>query len=372
MLSNHYARTAALYNRSMKQYEIAVAGGGIIGLSIALALKQRGMDVALIDEPRAGMASLAAAGMLAADDPENPQELHALALRSIALYPHFLDEIERLSGQRVVWETNTTLQKHIHAPIADRVSAHRFTRTVPALSALEDFVLLQEHSLDPRKLHAAAQRATDAAGVNRITSSLRATDEHPRAVTLTLPDGEKIESQKFIDCTGSWMRSVPHAVTPRKGQMMRVRLDGLLHTERFGNVVLRTPEIYIVPRLDGSAIIGATVEDAGFDLSTQDDALDRLQQTAAELVPAIAHAPRMEHWAGLRPGTRDNLPVIGALTERHFVAGGHFRNGIMLAPATAEAMADLLSGSTPRVDLSAFQPLRFAAAEPHPVFAQPS
>ncbi|MBS1814030.1 MAG: FAD-dependent oxidoreductase [Acidobacteria bacterium] len=356
----------------MKQYEVAVGGGGIIGLSVALALKQRGMDVVLIDEPRAGMASLAAAGMLAADDPENPPELHALSLHSVALYPEYLDHLEMLGGQRVVWETSATLQKHVHAPIADRVSAHRFTRSVPALSALEDFVLLQEHSLDPRKLHAAAQSAVDAAGVKRIAASVRATDELPHGITITLSNGDKIEVQRYVDCTGAWMRSVPQAVTPRKGQMMRVRLGDMLHTERFGNVVLRTPEIYVVPRLDGSAIIGATVEDIGFDLSTHEDALERVQQTAAELVPAIAHAPRIEQWAGLRPGTRDDLPLIGALTERHFVAGGHFRNGILLAPATAEAVADLIFGNAPQVDLSAFQPLRFGLGEPHPVFAQPS
>lgn len=357
----------------MKQDRIAIAGGGIIGLSIALELKRRGLDTVIFDEPRAGMASTAAAGMLAAEDPENPSELHALSRRSIELYTGYLKHIEDLSGQHIVFETSTTLQKDIHAPIADRVSAHRFTRTMPALARLEDFVLLREHSVDPRRLFAALKQAVEKAGIQVVPLSLVATDENATGITLSLSDGSRIQSDKFIDCTGAWMRSLPNAIVPRKGQMLRVQIEGApLYSARFGNIVIRTQEIYIVPRLDGSAVIGATVEDAGFDITPDTSSVNNLLRKASELVPVLAKIQIVETWAGLRPATRDGFPLIGAVTNKHLVAGGHFRNGILLAPATAEAIADLLQDHAPRVPLTAFQPLRDSTQDLHAVFAQPS
>lgn len=356
----------------MKHCEIAIAGGGIIGRSIALELKRRGLSVVIFDEPRVGMASTAAAGMLAVEDPENPSEIRSFSRRSMELYPEYLKHIEELSGQHVAFETSATLQKDVHAPIADRVSAHRFTRTVPAFSNLEDFVLLRENSLDPRKLFAALQQAVDKAGIQVVPASVIASDESVTNITLSLSDKSRIQTERFIDCTGAWMRSLPNLM-PRKGQMLRIKLtDAPLHSERFGNIVIRTPEMYIVPRLNGEAVIGATVEDAGFDTATDESSLEKFLQKAAALIPALANAQRVETWAGLRPATRDGLPAIGALTTRHYVAGGHFRNGILLAPATAEAIADLLQSRTPHTSLDLFQPSRLATAELNAVFAQPS
>src|SRR5262249_27186787 len=149
-------------------------------------------------------------------------------------------------------------------------------------------------------------------------------------------------------------------VIPRKGQMVAVQLPRSLPL----HVVLRTPDIYIVPRttsdMGTSAVIGATVEDAGFDKTVIPEDIARLRSLAADLLPTIADAPQLEAWAGLRPATADNLPVLGAVPgyTNRFFATGHHRNGILLAPGTARVMAQLLSGESLSVDLSPFSPVR--------------
>jgi glycine oxidase len=130
------------------------------------------------------------------------------------------------------------------------------------------------------------------------------------------------------------------------------------------HVVVRTPEVYIVPRTtDASgirAVIGATVEDDGFDKTVRPADIARLRTQAANLFPPIADAPEVETWAGLRPSTPDNLPLLGHIPgqENQFLATGHYRNGILLAPATAHVMAQLILGEQPSVDLAPFSPLR--------------
>ncbi|HVG26006.1 MAG TPA: FAD-dependent oxidoreductase, partial [Acidobacteriaceae bacterium] len=151
----------------------------------------------------------------------------------------------------------------------------------------------------------------------------------------------------------------------RTGQMLRVALPPVLPLPQ----VHRSAALYVGPRTQGpqagSAVIGATDEDAGFDLSTSQHDLDRLRSLAAELVPALASTtlcPQLEAWAGLRPSTADQLPVLGRLpgTDRQWIASGHYRNGILLAPATAAALADALQSRTFPVDLTPFRPDRFA------------
>jgi glycine oxidase len=145
--------------------------------------------------------------------------------------------------------------------------------------------------------------------------------------------------------------------------MLRVQTPAALHLRE----VHRAAGIYIVPRTAGpqagSSLIGATDEEAGFDTTVHSDDLATLRARAAKLLPEFASeaaSPQLEAWAGLRPGTRDGLPLLGALTpsRREWVATGHYRNGILLAPATACIIADLLTGQQPAVELSAFDPNR--------------
>jgi len=150
-------------------------------------------------------------------------------------------------------------------------------------------------------------------------------------------------------------------VGPRKGQMVMIEEPGppRLHA------VLRTPEIYLVPRGDGRIVIGATVEDAGFDKQVDKAAIAALLDMAAELWPPVRDARVVESWAGLRPGTTDELPVIDAFGERCWVAAGHFRDGIMLAPGTAKVLREMILDEPPSVELAGFRCGRFTVSAVH-------
>jgi len=125
--------------------------------------------------------------------------------------------------------------------------------------------------------------------------------------------------------------------------------------------VVRAPEAYLVPRSDGRIIIGATVEEAGFDKRTDADTIRRLHDGAINLIPELGSARMLEAWAGLRPGSPDNLPILGATsTPGYYVATGHFRDGILLAPITAQVMAQVACGEKPDFDIAPFSPARFA------------
>jgi glycine/D-amino acid oxidase-like deaminating enzyme len=125
--------------------------------------------------------------------------------------------------------------------------------------------------------------------------------------------------------------------------------------------VIRSPEIYLIPRSDGRMLTGATVEEAGFDKRTVPETIQQLHHSAVNLAPALKEAKVLEAWAGLRPGTPDNLPILGGTeTPGYFVATGHFRDGILLAPVTARVMAQLMAKETPDHDLSEFSLERFA------------
>jgi glycine oxidase len=317
--------------------DVLIAGAGIIGLSLALELHTRGARVLILERDTALVhASTAAAGMLAVHDPHNPPALLPLSQLSVQLYPFYLERIERLSGAVVPFHTDNTLQYR----------AGFITR-------------LAEHSLDPRQLATALLAAVRAAGIE-----LRERCEfHPAGATPAT----------VVYATGAWPPGeLSHGhilpVRPRKGQILRVQLPPALHGLR---EVHRSDAIYIVPRTlgpqAGSALIGATIEDAGFDTSTHPRDLTHLRALAAGLLPGLAaenEAPQLDAWAGLRPHTPDRLPLIGPLVpgSRHFLATGHYRNGILLAPATAVLLADLIQGKSPALDLTAFSPARFFAS----------
>ncbi len=303
--------------------EIIVVGAGIIGLSIALELRLWGADVIVIERDKAlAHASTAAAGMLAAHDPYNPPPLQQLSEFSLSVYDEFLDIIQSLSGRPIPYQTTETIQYE------------GSSRNV-----------LTEHSLDPRQLAPALLQAVKASGVE-----LRENSCVPEAT-----------DRQIVHTTGAWGERF--CVRPRKGQMLRVHLP----PDQQLTQVHRAEYIYVVPRTQGpqanTALIGATVEDAGFDLSIWTEDLLELRHAAAELTSELdflRNTTVVESWAGLRPSTPDNLPIIGRLNERELVATGHFRNGILLAPATAKVMADLVQNRQPAVDLEPYDPDRFA------------
>lgn len=336
--------------------DVVVVGAGLIGLSLALELNDRGANVTVLDRWRSLTgASIAAAGMLAAEDPFNPPELLPLSRLSIERYPGFLRRIEALSGMEVPFQTKSTLQS-----MADGSTIH-----------------MAERSIDPRQLAAALRAAVTSTSIELIEETqIASVDDCGRETNIYLESGVTITARSVVFAAGAWTTEAmmtfgdePVRVAPRKGQMLRVRVPSGLALDE----VHRNEHVYIVPRTHGpqagTTLIGATVENAGFDTTMYEEALNVLRARAAELIPALGStvdAPMVESWAGLRPAAPDLLPALGACAEGrsregHFVASGHYRNGILLAPATAAVISDLLEGKAPSVDLAAFSPLRFSA-----------
>lgn len=322
--------------------DIVIAGAGLIGLTLALELHSRGASVAVLDTARATEgASTAAAGMLAAEDPHNPPQLHDLSAWSLSLYDRFLQRLQELSGTAIPYQTNTTIQ---------------YTNAATAIR-------LAERSIDPRQLSAAVLQAVRNSGIPLFEDCghIQITEEASN-VELRPQHGPCLFAEQMVHASGAWFAGRP-TIVPRKGQMLRVRMPPGVTIEE----VHRSAEIYAVPRLHGpqagTVVIGATDEDAGFDLHVSQQALDNLRAHAAALLPELSsaqEAPQVGSWAGLRPTTADRLPAIGRLPghTRQWLAGGHYRNGILLAPATAVAVSDMLENKPPAVNMHPFNPAR--------------
>jgi glycine/D-amino acid oxidase-like deaminating enzyme len=218
-----------------------------------------------------------------------------------------------------------------------------------------------EASVDPRALTAAALQAAKHRGIE-VASGAPVVEVQ---VAEGRASGVKTAKTHFpsavvVNCAGAWAGQIAGAPSfptrPVKGQMLSViapRRDFLHH-------VVRGLGAYLVPRSDGRILVGATQEEAGFDKRTDAKTIQRLHQAAANLAPELGQARRLEAWAGLRPGTPDNLPILGATSlPGYFVAAGHFRDGILLTPITALLMTKLVRGAKPEFDISAFSAARF-------------
>ncbi|SNT40111.1 glycine oxidase [Granulicella rosea] len=345
----------------MQHPDIVIAGAGIVGLSLALELQQRGLRVTVLDAGQAlAQASTAAAGMLAVDDPHNPILLKPLSRLSASLYPAYLDRIAELSGQRVDFQTTSTLQAVPEEIDYFEPDAQLIRELVPQLvPGSHRFALLDERSVDPRQLAPALLAAVREAGVTLLEGTpLARIASTGDGVRVETGDGQSLHAGYLVDCMGAW---TPAPVAPRKGQLFSVTLPPSLALE----TVVRTQDIYIVPRTQGAnagrAVIGATVEFAGFDKTVKPAAILALNARAVALLPQLAEAHLEEAWSGLRPATEDELPILGAIAAqpRYVLANGLYRNGILLAPGTARVIAQLLMQETPEVDLAAFSPARF-------------
>ena len=377
----------------MKTWDVVVIGGGIIGLSLSIALRKRGANVLVVERGEPGReASHAAGGMLVDCPIETPAALQAMATASAKMYPEFAHELEVESGTKVDLRDHGTILllsgEHI------RHSQLRQAPLVPAeLSELEPAMVsltldqepilrergrdpqkialalsvshptafyLKERSVDPRTLTAAAHKTAKNRGVDFSSGD--------PVIAVNLSDGQVIGvtttktsflADKVVNCAGAWSGQIgPQAfpTRPVKGQMLCLAMqprDLLKH-------VIRTPQVYLIPRSDGRLLVGATVEEAGFDKRVDPTTIQRLHKDALALVPQLADARILEDWAGLRPGTPDAMPILGATpTPGYYVATGHFRDGILLAPITAAVMADVIAGIRPAYDLSPFSPTRF-------------
>lgn len=349
----------------MQDRRAVIAGGGIIGLATALDLADAGWHVTVFDQREAmSEASRAAAGMLAANDPEHPAELRALAHLSLSLYPGFLARIEALSGRKIPLRTSrTALGTHRRLPGVSPLTPGDLRALAPQIDPGDlEFFLVEESSFDAWDLAEALPAAVRAAGVHiqEHTPVLRARGEKS-AVRVETPQGS-LSASIFLNAAGAWASALDASlpVFPRKGHMLTVELPGDVQTQ----CVLRTDAIYIVPRGLNRYTIGSTVEDAGFDRTVDPDRIQGLLYKAVSLWPPLREARVAESWIGFRPGSEDGLPILDATAENCWVATGHFRNGILLGPATGRVLSQWMSGSAPEIDLAPFRASRFAPA-PH-------
>jgi glycine oxidase len=360
----------------VKTWDVIIIGGGIIGLSLAIALRKRGATVLVVERGEPGReASHAAGGMLVDSIFETPAVLQSLATASARMYPEFTHEIELESGMKVDLRDQGTVL-FLSPEHAEQHAEFAASHPLPnPLAELEPAIAgqcfpalyLKERSVDPRALSAAAWKAAKHRGVDFSSG-----DE---VTAVTLSDGHATGVQtvktafraaKVVNCAGAWSGQIQvrsGGVSPRafptrpvKGQMLCL----IMPSRTLLKHVVRSPEVYLIPRSDGRLLVGATVEEAGFDKRTDIPTIQRLHRAATALVPELRNAKILEDWAGLRPGTPDALPILGeTATPGYYVATGHFRDGILLAPITAEVMTAVIEGRKPEYDLTAFSPNRF-------------
>jgi glycine oxidase len=350
---------------------VAVIGAGVIGLGIAWRLAAQGASVQVFDKGAAGAgASHAAAGMLAACSEAEPGEeaLVALGRESQARWPAFAANLQQASGIDVELRTEGTLVVALTADDQARlnhhlvfqhqlglplhwISAAETRRREPHLAGkLAGAVLSPEdHQVDNRKLAAALRVAAETAGA--VISEHRpvgAISSHAGRVDgAVLADGSQVAADVVVLAAGAWSRGIEGVapelrppVRPIKGQMLALRMDPaaplLSH-------VVWAPGAYLVPRRDGRLIVGATVEEKGYDTTLTAGGVLTLLEAAWRVVPAVEELPIDEMWVGHRPGSRDDAPILGSgPIDGLIYATGHHRNGILLAPVTADAIARLV------------------------------
>jgi glycine oxidase len=373
--------------------DVAVIGGGVIGLAVAWRARARGLGVTVLDRREYGSgASSVAAGMLApvTEAEAGERALLALGMESARRWPAFAAELHDVTGIDVGYRACGTLvvaRDRDQAEALDRelelrerlgLSTARLLpsearRREPALAPSVRLALdvPDDHAVDPRLVAAALVLAARQAGaVLHAGAGVRGVVcDGERVTGVALEDGSVVQAGQVVVAAGAWsalLAGVPASaqvpVRPVKGQTLRL-LDpggpGLLGR------VLRFEDGYIVPRGDGRYVLGATVEERGFDTAMTAGAAYELLRDASEIVPGILELEIEELVAGLRPGTPDNGPILGAAQGVTGLvwATGHYRNGILLTPVTADLIAAELAGEPPD---HVFGPGRFASPAPGP------
>ena len=345
---------------------ITVVGAGVVGCAVAYELASRGAHVQLIDPRGPGRgATGASAGILAPLIEGHSQALLRLGTCSVALWDDFVRRIQRESGQTIEYDRNGTLQVALDDAQAVELSdlARRLQSAGVIHSLLDgrDVAKLEPGVTDratmgllvpahgyvgPAPLVEALVRAATARGVSMLQDRLTSVD--------------RIQADAVVIAAGSWsaelVKTPQPFVKPIRGQLLSLWLD-----RRPASRVIWGTDCYVVPWTDGTTLVGATVEDVGFDERTTTSGLRGLLNAAVDLMPGLEHAHFRDARAGLRPKTADELPAIGrSSTMPHvFYAVGHYRNGVLLAPLTAALIADLVLDGRERPELADVRPDRF-------------
>lgn len=369
--------------------DVVVIGGGVIGLAVAWRVAQRGRSVCVLERGAlGGGTSHVAAGMLAPVTEADPGELALLdlGLRSARAWPHFAAELAEAAGTETMLrrcgalvvartqdeaqalERELALRDELGLDV-ERLRPSEARRLEPALAPTVRLALHVpgDHAADPRVLVLALAEAARQAGAVLRTGTVveRLLIEGDRVRGVSLAGGERVDADQVVLAAGVWsaqLDGLPQdarvPLRPVKGQIMRLRdPEGRGLLER----IVRFEGGYLVPRGDGRYVLGATTEERGFDTTVTAGALHELLRDAGELVPGVYELVVEESSAGLRPATPDNAPVLGpcgSVGGLHW-ATGHHRSGILLAPVTADIVADGIDGAGAPV---AFAPGRFARA----------
>jgi glycine oxidase len=370
----------------VRAQDVIIVGGGIIGGAIALSLAQSKLRVAILERQLPGReASWAAAGMLSpAPDSPGAIPLVPFGRASLGLYPQFIAEVEELSGRRTGFRNHGAIELLFSADaeraLSTLIALHHGlglpTEPLPLDEArgLEPAIgrearaaalFAYESSVEPRALTAAVLAAAQAAGAELFPAAPAArllTEGH--RVTGVATNAETFAAGNVVLAAGAFSGALegvapPVAVRPIRGQMV-----ALSSTEaRFAHVV-RSERGYIVPRDDATPqrlVVGSTLEDAGFEKRVTPAGLEQILSAAQELAPGLGGAEIVETWSGLRPDTPDHLPILGPgeIAGLTF-ATGHYRNGILLAPITAQFVREWILDRRVSMDWELFNPLRFA------------
>ena len=367
--------------------DVVVIGGGVIGLAIARRAARGGRSVTVLERGRCGAeASHAAAGMLSPlAEANEPGPFLGLLLAARSLYPAFTAEIEEESGVAIGYGDAGTLYlslredddaevehrwawQHAAGLCVQRLTAEETRAMEPAVAPAVRFALRfpGDHQVDNRALGAALLAAAERAGVHIRpgAEAVALVREGDRVTGVELAGGERVAAGAVVIAGGSWagrIRGLPRPlpVEPVHGQLLAMETAPPLFRH-----VVDSPRCYLVPRAGGRIIAGATVEHVGFRKTVTPWGVRRLLDGAVEIAPALDHAPLVETWSGLRPGTPDGLPILGADPEvaNLVYATGHFRNGILLTPLTGDAIGALLLGQAPAWELAPYGIERFASA----------
>ena len=367
--------------------DLVVAGAGLIGLSCALEAARSGLEVVVVDAGAGERASEVAAGMIApvGEASWGEEALRGAALDSAARWPGFADRLEEETGEPVGYrrcgalhvgldrdETAELRRMHdLHGELgleSEWLTAGACRKLEPGLGtdAAGGYVAAGEAEVDPRRVLAVLRIACRRAGAairEGVVAGVR-DDGSGRVAGIELADGSRIDSERVLLATGVRLGELAAAGTapirPVKGEVVRLRArPGEEPCER----IIASERVYVVPRTNGEVVVGATVEDRGFDTRVTAGGVHELLREAYRAVPAIAELELTGFAAGLRPTTPDNAPVIGrAGPQGLLVAGGHHRNGVLLAPFTAAAIGAMLQDEPVPEAVAALAPGRFAAS----------
>ena len=356
-----------------------VIGGGLIGLACAAALARDGVSSILLDDGRLGGASPAAAGMLAPSVERTDGPAHAFAIAARDRYPAYVGWLRAETGRDVPLDANGILQVAI-TPAGVRGLRRAMPRSASWLDAdaLKDVEPALAHALGavhhPRDgavdnvllLEALRRYCETSARFTRIDATAAGIDLDSNSGAVRSADGATYHARRVVVAAGAWVSRLPGLpgeipVAPARGQMLAYPSAGLRH-------VIFGPRGYIVPRPSRreaarrETLVGATTEQVGFDTGTTPAGMERLRRAAAEILPSMRDVVPLRHWSGLRPMTPDLLPIIGPdpAEPALIYACGHSRNGILMAPLTADCVSAVVRGASPPADITSLSISRFS------------